>query len=193
MNNYEQKYKKALEAVKFLQEVNPSDEGIQNWVKDNFPELKESEDERIRKTLIAFFRDWERTKSHCWNVNVSDILTWLEKAKALKAIKPIFKTGDEVYNRFDKSLGHVVIESVDDTTYYGDTTNFDITDQDQWGIVRSCENCQCGHYICKSKKYNHHAVSCYLHEDCGGDEPIIIPDDDFVETAMTCKEFEQEN
>lgn len=52
MNNYEQKYKKALEAVKFLQEVNPSDEGIQNWVKDNFPELKESEDERIRKEII---------------------------------------------------------------------------------------------------------------------------------------------
>lgn len=54
MNNYEQKYKKALEAVKFLQEVNPSDEGIQNWVKDNFPELKESEDEKIRKELMDF-------------------------------------------------------------------------------------------------------------------------------------------
>ena len=51
-------------------------------------------------------------------------------------IKPKFKVGDEVYNRVDKSLGHVVIESVDDTTYYGDTTNFDITDQDQWELIK---------------------------------------------------------
>ena len=106
--------------------------------------------------------------------------------KKADVVKPIFKVGDEVYNMFDKSLAHVVIEYVDETTYYGDTTNFDIIDQDQWGIVRSCENCKCGHY-------DYPAVSCYLHEDCGGDEPIIIHDDDFVETAMNCKEFEQEN
>ena len=51
-------------------------------------------------------------------------------------IKPKFEVGDEVYNRLDKSLGHVVIESVDDTTYYGDTTNFDIADQDQWELAK---------------------------------------------------------
>lgn len=114
-------------------------------------------------------------------------------SKKTEVVKPIFKVGDEVYNRFDKSLRHVVIESVDETTYYGDTTNFNITDQDQWGIVRSCENCQCGHYLGRCKGYDYPTVSCYLHEDCGGDEPIIISDDDFVETAMNCKEFEQEN
>ena len=114
--------------------------------------------------------------------------------KKADVVKPIFKVGDEVYNRFDKSLAHVIIEYVDESTYYGDTTNFDIIDQDQWGFVRSCENCKCGHYFCKkSKKYDYPAVSCYLHEDCGGNEPIIILDDDFVETAMNCKEFEQEN
>lgn len=109
-----------------------------------------------------------------------------EAKRKADVVKPIFKVGDEVYNRFDKSLAHVIIEYVDESTYYGDTTNFDIIDQDQWGIVRSCENCKCGHY-------DYPTVSCYLHEDCGGDEPIIIHDDDFVETAMNCKEFEQEN
>ena len=40
MENYEKKYKSLVKAVKTLKETNPSDEGIQNWVKDNVPELK---------------------------------------------------------------------------------------------------------------------------------------------------------
>lgn len=107
-------------------------------------------------------------------------------------VKLLFKVGDEVYNRYDKSLPSVVIEHIDDTTYYGDTTNFDIADQHQWGIVRSCENCKCGHYLGRTKRYDYPTVSCYLHKDCGGDEPFIIIDDDFVETAIGCKEFEKE-
>lgn len=47
--NYEQRYKEALKAVKELQEANLSDDGIQNWVNEKFPELRENEDERIRK------------------------------------------------------------------------------------------------------------------------------------------------
>ena len=78
MDIYEQKYKEALERA---QKAVYKGQVSQNFVDDIFPELVESEDERIRKTLIAFFRDWERTKSHCWNVNVSDILTWLEKQR----------------------------------------------------------------------------------------------------------------
>lgn len=81
MDNYEEKYKKALEAVKFLQEVNPYDEGIQNWVKDNFPELKETEEEKMRKWCISHFKE-------CINVikdndeykeYLNNIIHWLEK------------------------------------------------------------------------------------------------------------------
>lgn len=50
---YEKKYNKLVEAIKVLQETNPSDEGIQNWVNDNVPELADSEDERIRRNIIA--------------------------------------------------------------------------------------------------------------------------------------------
>lgn len=74
--NYEKAFKEALKAVKELQEANPSDDGIQNWVNDNFPELRESEGERIRKGLIEFFEDWKETKSHLWGMNVNDILAW---------------------------------------------------------------------------------------------------------------------
>ena len=75
MDNYEQKYKKALEAVKFLQEVNPSDEGIQNWVKDNFPELKESEDERMRKSIIYALRNGGFYSTD----KTDEAIAWLEK------------------------------------------------------------------------------------------------------------------
>ena len=47
-------YDKALDAVKNLREINPSDEGIQNWVNETFPELRESEDERIRKEILNY-------------------------------------------------------------------------------------------------------------------------------------------
>ncbi len=42
------------------------------------PELAEPEDERIRKTLVAFFTDWHKTRSHCWGISVPEILDWLE-------------------------------------------------------------------------------------------------------------------
>lgn len=83
-----------------------------------FPELKESEDERIRKAII------ESLPKHCYlpqtNINVKDAVSWLEKQSkkpqgksALEAIneekvdnqncvkptdkvEPIFKVGDWV-------------------------------------------------------------------------------------------------
>ena len=43
--NYEQKYKEALERARLLKLANPDDEAIQTFVKDSFPELRESEAE----------------------------------------------------------------------------------------------------------------------------------------------------
>lgn len=75
---YEKKYKDLVEAVKMLKEANPSDEGIQNWVKDNVPELKESEDERMKRELIAHFRN--NSVSETWSgLNVKKVIAWLEK------------------------------------------------------------------------------------------------------------------
>ena len=72
--NYEEKYKEALKAVKELREANPSDDGIQNWVNEKFPELFKDEDEKIRKEikqLIQGMHDADPRKER-W-------LTWLEK------------------------------------------------------------------------------------------------------------------
>ena len=83
--DYKEKYNKLVEAIKVLQETNPTDEGIQNWVNDNVPELHESEswDEKIRKELIKVFSNREKylIDQSFGDITVSEVLTWLEKQK----------------------------------------------------------------------------------------------------------------
>ena len=76
--NYEQRYNELIDAIKEMMEANPHDEGLQNWVQDNVPELAESEDEKVRKELIRY----------CKGINaitpegverVKRWLAWLEK------------------------------------------------------------------------------------------------------------------
>lgn len=80
-NNYKEKYESLIEAIKVLRDTNPSDSGIQNWVNDYVPELAESEDEKIRKTLIRFFKDQycNKTEMYDGSVTVGKALAWLEK------------------------------------------------------------------------------------------------------------------
>lgn len=78
--NYKKKYNKLVEAIKLLQETNPSDEGIQNWVNDNVPELAESQDEKVRKWVYNYFRACFPTWIHP-DITCGEILAWLEKLK----------------------------------------------------------------------------------------------------------------
>jgi len=48
-------------------------------------------------------------------------------------VEPKFKVGDKVKSIIDGF--ECTIESIDNTCYYGDTTNFDIQDQDGWELV----------------------------------------------------------
>lgn len=71
--NYKQKYKEALARAKEMCAL-PTDKATMEYI---FPELAESEDERIRKGLIKAFgtigkKDWG-------GLVVGDILDWLEK------------------------------------------------------------------------------------------------------------------
>ena len=78
--DYKEKYDKLVEAVKILQEENPSDEGIQNWVNNNVPELAESENEKIRKMLIdSFTRADMGGEIYGKGVTYKQVITWLEK------------------------------------------------------------------------------------------------------------------
>ena len=86
--DYEKKYRDLVEAVKKLQEANPSDEGIQNWVNDNVPELAESEDERTRKDIIHFVQSRLAGFPEC-----ERFVAWLEKQGEQK---PKWKQSDDI-------------------------------------------------------------------------------------------------
>ena len=78
MDTYEKKYKEALDKAKDMlsnKEVRRED------MEYLFPELKEDEDEKVRKMLIRFFEAWNKKRSYCWGISVPKILAWLEKQK----------------------------------------------------------------------------------------------------------------
>ena len=82
MNNYEQKYKEALEKInKMVSDGHLFVETAEEY----FPELKESGDERIRKELIKNFKllNGKQCKGQKWGAHeellIDDILAWLEK------------------------------------------------------------------------------------------------------------------
>ena len=80
--NYEKKYKEALEKARQFSE-RPLQEDSSGIVEYIFPELKESEDEKIRKALLESF-EYQIKESHPdkeWvcGVKLKEIVTWLEK------------------------------------------------------------------------------------------------------------------
>ena len=91
--NYEKLYKEALERAKYALTTDMDNSG--HWaVKYIFPELKESEDERIRKGIIDFL--WKEKiflqEAHSSVENnpkyrfVMDAIAWLEKQKSVGEI-----------------------------------------------------------------------------------------------------------
>ena len=83
MESYEQKYKEALGWMKSLYG------GLHGKTKEEaekyFPELAESEDERIRKAIITFFESEDDNTTYAL-VPKKDILAWLEKQGNVNAL-----------------------------------------------------------------------------------------------------------
>lgn len=79
--DYEKKYKDALERAKEMCAM-PTDKATMEYI---FPELRESEDERIRKHLLLHFRN--KTKETWCNMPVKDIIAYLEKQKEQKPVE----------------------------------------------------------------------------------------------------------
>ena len=106
MEDYEKKYKQALENAKRLYEQGTITESLAYI----FPELRGDEDERIRKCLIGFFEDWHENRSHCWGIAVTDILAWLEKQgeqKPVDKVEPFDKY--EGLTDFERTLADICI------------------------------------------------------------------------------------
>ncbi len=100
--DYEKKYEKLVDAVKVLRDNNPSDEGIQNWVSDNVPELGESEDARTRKGLTDFLK--RKFENSCSPTPSKKVLTgwiaWLEK-QGEKELDPRYSILDKLIEADD--------------------------------------------------------------------------------------------
>ena len=79
--DYEKAYKEALERARKLQE-NSNGMILKKWLWNIFPELKESEDEKIRKEILEYFQQFENEELH--GVNISDWIAWLEKQSEQK-------------------------------------------------------------------------------------------------------------
>ena len=93
MDNYEQKYKEALkkaEAFYYSATTEPISE--REVLANIFPELKESEDERIMKNIIIALKSQNDEledfyKSH--NTSESELVAWLENQGEQKELKKI--------------------------------------------------------------------------------------------------------
>jgi len=87
MDTYEEKYNEALERAKTLYE-NANGMILKKWVEQVFPELAESEDERIRKSLIDMLKNDEK----CYLKEIA----WLEKQGEHANFRNKIQIGDKV-------------------------------------------------------------------------------------------------
>jgi phage gp36-like protein len=117
--DYEKKYKEALE---WARKVMQGKIGfVLDEVLEKFPELKESEDERIRMSLIELFKDmeWDDSILHDYNMDKDKTIAWLEKQGESDETKAkmfiinkgypidtngIFPTYEEMYNIIKEGL-----------------------------------------------------------------------------------------
>lgn len=74
--NYEQKYKEALERARNMLSYKEVRQEDMEYI---FPELKESEDVKIRKALIAILKSDFETDTTIYDISIGEIIDWLEK------------------------------------------------------------------------------------------------------------------
>ena len=129
MENYEQKYKEALERAK---EINNEQRAQPfNVMTRVFPELKESEDERIRGAIIEHLKD----------NNLIEWAAWLEKRGEQKPkIIHKFNVGDIVQCITDTTDRRKII-SIDELCEMYATNDVSIffEDEDDWKVVVNAE------------------------------------------------------
>lgn len=75
--NYEEKYNKALKRARYYHSKDYM--LINSAIENIFPELKESEDERIRKDIISYLRNEKNVKRYISDIEIDKWIAWLEK------------------------------------------------------------------------------------------------------------------
>ena len=91
MEDYKKKYEDALERAKSYQKWNKSE-----VITAIFPELKENEDEKIRKAIRTIILSSDTKQCQVVGVSQSDMFAWLEKQGQKLREKPRLETAKEV-------------------------------------------------------------------------------------------------
>lgn len=115
--DYEKEYKEALERAKRLRDSKYQTMNAKRVAEEIFPVLAESEDERMLRTIIRGFENWQSHGNLTFNnTSVDDILAYLEKQK------PVQLEEEKEYIRTLKSRIADFLRGKDkdevDTTYY---------------------------------------------------------------------------
>lgn len=126
--DYEKLYKKVLDNASVMHKTGNKD--VKQIMEQLFPELKESEDEKIRKEILFIVKEKkEETGDRLGVLGMSydDMITWLEKQgeqKITDKVEPKFKVGDTI--RLKNSLAEFTIEHISDGRYYFKGCSIDI-------------------------------------------------------------------
>ena len=147
--DYEKKYKDALERARVWKEKSGMPKDKQGILDDIFPELKESEDEKIRKSILELVKQSSEILD---KQNQNNMIAWLEKQGEQKVpindfnskdwyvsevdgkihdmtynptdkVEPKFKVGDWIVNNEDGSIGQIKKIVYDESCYGYDHTN----------------------------------------------------------------------
>ena len=101
--DYEEKYNIALANAEAYHNITTNTE-VKNWLEYTFPELKESEDERIRKEIIQFLQ--LPHPQFVGKRNYEECIAWLEKQGGKVDVLDDFPT------EFERQISHLIASSV---------------------------------------------------------------------------------
>ena len=111
--DYEKKYKEVLERAKDMMSYREIRREDMEYL---FPELKESEDERIVKCLLNYFHHVRYNGLDLKGTDVDEVITWLEKQREQNhadKVEPKFKVGDWIILTVDELSATLQIVNVD--------------------------------------------------------------------------------
>lgn len=131
--NYEKKYKEALEKAK---DMLSNKEVRQEDMEYLFPELKESEDEKIRKWIRKELESKYVVNNLVNNVMADKALAWLEK----QGVQPRYNIGDILCDKLCTTLNkeaqpNMEIVDIQNGMYICDKGSFPVSQQDEYELV----------------------------------------------------------
>ena len=139
--NYEQKYKEALERARKLGTMEMPIDPTRSIQEQIFPELRESEDEKIRKALIFYYQGDGCLCTNEYRIDYKNIRTWLEKQGEQKQkVQPKFKIGDIIRFKGNETLKgeaetHKIVSYDNELYVFADGTTDLFSEQDLYELV----------------------------------------------------------